>query len=316
MTTSNDYIFKFISGKYQGGEFPVSLNTEIRIGRGADLEMVLVEDMVSRRHARITTHGGEFVIEDLGSTNGTFVNGEKISRRQLTDGDRVLVGTSIIKLMSTNGDVDTTREVAALPEHLFAPAAPSNSSQQLQATGAIAGRIDELSLPDLLQFLSSSRKSGQLSVQSGWRGTITLDEGRVVGATLGEEPLLVGEDAFYKMLWSQSGTFNLEPTADPVPEEEAINAPTEMMVMESMRLLDELGTLGPDVPEIYADLYPFTPLESTLRALTPELLDTFQLVLNHRMVLLILINSKVSDTDTMQDLLYLIRNSYIRTSQD
>jgi hypothetical protein len=96
------YALRFISGKYQGGEFPLRMNREIIIGRSSDLDMVLVEDMVSRKHAKISTTDGEVFIQDLGSTNGTFVNGEKITRSRLQEGDRILVGTSIIKMVSVD----------------------------------------------------------------------------------------------------------------------------------------------------------------------------------------------------------------------
>src|SRR6185503_17142733 len=96
------FALRFISGKYQGGEFPLRMNKEIIVGRSSDLDMVLVEDMVSRRHARIACSETQIVIEDLGSTNGTFVNGEKIKRANLKVGDRVLIGTSILKVVSTD----------------------------------------------------------------------------------------------------------------------------------------------------------------------------------------------------------------------
>src|SRR5262245_56967386 len=58
---------RFISGKYQGGEFPLEEDREIIVGRSSDLDMVLVEEMVSRRHARIQLVGGSVNIDDLGS---------------------------------------------------------------------------------------------------------------------------------------------------------------------------------------------------------------------------------------------------------
>ena len=76
---------RFISGKYQGGEFPLPEDGEIVIGRSSELEMVLVEDMVSRRHAKISVEDGDIFLEDLGSTNGSFVNGEKITRTKSAD---------------------------------------------------------------------------------------------------------------------------------------------------------------------------------------------------------------------------------------
>jgi pSer/pThr/pTyr-binding forkhead associated (FHA) protein len=93
---------RFISGKYQGGEFPLADGKEIVVGRSSELDMVLVEEMVSRRHAIIHVKEGGIRIEDLGSTNGTFVNGEKITQAELHEGDRVLIGTSILKVVPVN----------------------------------------------------------------------------------------------------------------------------------------------------------------------------------------------------------------------
>src|SRR5260221_9148547 len=96
------FALRFISGKYQGGEFPLRMDREIIVGRSSDLDMVLVEDMVSRKHAKILASADEILIEDLGSTNGTFVNGEKVKQARLKEGDRILIGTSIIKLVAVD----------------------------------------------------------------------------------------------------------------------------------------------------------------------------------------------------------------------
>ena len=52
------FALRFISGKYQGGEYPLKLDKQIVIGRSSELDMVLVEDMVSRKHDKITVAGG------------------------------------------------------------------------------------------------------------------------------------------------------------------------------------------------------------------------------------------------------------------
>ena len=93
---------RFISGKYQGGEFPLEEKREIIVGRSSDLDMVLVEEMVSRRHARIQLVDGSVNIDDLGSTNGTFVNGERVTHAELQEGDRVLIGSNILKVVATD----------------------------------------------------------------------------------------------------------------------------------------------------------------------------------------------------------------------
>lgn len=86
------YALRFISGKYQGGEFPIAAEREILIGRSNELDVVLVEDMVSRKHAKISWHNDSLIIEDLGSTNGTFVNGRKVERAPLVAGSTLQVG--------------------------------------------------------------------------------------------------------------------------------------------------------------------------------------------------------------------------------
>src|SRR6516225_12484476 len=105
---SAQWALRFISGKYQGGEFPLRPHREIIIGRSSDLDMVLVEDMVSRKHAKITTDETTVTIQDLGSTNGTFVNGEKVRKADLKDGDRILIGTSIIKIVYVDGEATSS----------------------------------------------------------------------------------------------------------------------------------------------------------------------------------------------------------------
>jgi pSer/pThr/pTyr-binding forkhead associated (FHA) protein len=162
MTDRPRFALRFISGKYQGGEFPLRVNREIIIGRSSDLDMVLVEDMVSRRHAKITTTDAEITIQDVGSTNGTFVNGEKIAgRARLSEGDRILVGTSIIKVVQVNDAAAATTEAEARRK-LEAGAARHSST----AGRPMSGVIEEIPLPDLLQLLSTSRKSGVLSMSS------------------------------------------------------------------------------------------------------------------------------------------------------
>src|SRR5512140_1363679 len=106
------FALKFISGKYQGGEFPLKAEKQIVIGRSSELDMVLVEDMVSRKHAKITFTAGKITIEDLGSTNGTFVNGEKVKQARLKEGDRILIGTSILKLVHQGANTQELDEVA------------------------------------------------------------------------------------------------------------------------------------------------------------------------------------------------------------
>jgi pSer/pThr/pTyr-binding forkhead associated (FHA) protein len=106
------YALRFVSGKYQGGEFPLNEGQEIVIGRSSELDMVLVEEMVARRHAKIGVRDGIIHIEDLGSTNGTFVNGERITRATLKPKDRILIGTSVMSVIAFVTDELVVRSTA------------------------------------------------------------------------------------------------------------------------------------------------------------------------------------------------------------
>jgi hypothetical protein len=68
----------------------------VRLGRAEDNDLVLEDPRVSRHHALIRTQGELFILEDLGSTNGTFFGGRRVGARVLDDGDRFNIGGSEI----------------------------------------------------------------------------------------------------------------------------------------------------------------------------------------------------------------------------
>ncbi|HVJ92848.1 MAG TPA: GGDEF domain-containing protein [Labilithrix sp.] len=75
-------------------------HSPFEIGRSSRSDLAIDQESISRHHARITFDGQRHVIEDLGSTNGTFVNDRNLERCVLHDGDQVKVGRSILKYMS------------------------------------------------------------------------------------------------------------------------------------------------------------------------------------------------------------------------
>jgi pSer/pThr/pTyr-binding forkhead associated (FHA) protein len=62
------------------------------LGRAQTVDFVVDAALISRVHCRFTLDGGGLGIEDLGSTNGTYVNGQRIDRASLTNGDTIKVG--------------------------------------------------------------------------------------------------------------------------------------------------------------------------------------------------------------------------------
>jgi pSer/pThr/pTyr-binding forkhead associated (FHA) protein len=74
------------------GEFVAMRDAALAIGRASDNQVVLADPQASSRHARLVAEPGGVVVEDLDSTNGTFVNGQQVSRQLLAPGDRIRVG--------------------------------------------------------------------------------------------------------------------------------------------------------------------------------------------------------------------------------
>lgn len=70
------------------------------IGRGSACSLILQGDSISRQHARIEWTGSTHVLMDLGSTNGSFVNYERVGRRELNDGDHVQIGKTLLKYLA------------------------------------------------------------------------------------------------------------------------------------------------------------------------------------------------------------------------
>jgi two-component system cell cycle response regulator len=73
---------------------------ETVIGRSAEATLALDAESVSRRHARIHCADGAATIEDLGSTNGSYVNDRKVERCGLKDGDIIRIGAAILKFLA------------------------------------------------------------------------------------------------------------------------------------------------------------------------------------------------------------------------
>lgn len=293
---------RFISGKYQGGEFPLPEAGEIVIGRSSELDMVLVEDMVSRRHAKISVHNGDIFLEDLGSTNGSFVNGEKITRTKLAEGDRILIGTSIIKVVASDGAASLKEAQAQMDA--AASARPS-------AASTMTGSIAEVALPDLLQLFSASKKTGVLQITTMTDvGSIYLEDGRVRFAVVNGDESVPPEKAFYRILVWDKGTFDLLPKAERTFPTE-IQSSIEGLLMEGMRQLDEIRRLGDALPSLQAQVSVAMPLDKPLRDASPEELDVIQLALNYETLADMMNHSGKPDPDVAEIVVALLEKGYL-----
>lgn len=307
---ARSYVLRFISGKYQGGEFPIgSEKPVIIVGRSSDLDMVLVEDMVSRKHARINMQGDQIWIEDLGSTNGTFVNGEKIKRARLKEGDRVLIGTSILKVIAaTEGPRTESMDAKRDLENVAA-------ARRTTQARTMSGSIEEVPLPDLLQLFSTSKKNGVLVVRTETDdvGKIYLRKGVIYYASINDLDDVPPMKSIFRMLTWQKGLFDLDPPDErEFPNE--MNLGVQELLMEGLRQLDEFNEAKSQLPELSTRFSLPSPLTAPLKELKPEELDILQLVHNFGHLETVLNKSPSTDLDTINILVKLIKKQYLEES--
>ncbi len=89
-------------GFFEGLELPVDRDWVV-IGRGRSADVVIAEPTISRAHAAIGYDGEEFFVEDLGSTNGTAVNGKREPRTKLNGGDKIQLGKLLLQVTLPDG---------------------------------------------------------------------------------------------------------------------------------------------------------------------------------------------------------------------
>lgn len=87
----------------------------ITIGRDDDCTLPLADIAVSRQHARITLHGASFRVEDLGSNNGTYLNGDRLAGpTELVAGDEIIVGERTLRFVELNEAPETSAGLPAV----------------------------------------------------------------------------------------------------------------------------------------------------------------------------------------------------------
>jgi len=154
------YQFTMRSGPNPGTVFALE-GEQLTIGRDSSNEIAINDAEVSRRHARLTFQGGKYVIEDLGSTNGTYVNGQRLTgQRVLKSGEVVSLGEQIqLVYEAVNADPGATMVSARKGK---APEPRPAASSPPPAPQAYAGQVPA-SQPDA----AAAKKTNPLPIVIG-----------------------------------------------------------------------------------------------------------------------------------------------------
>jgi len=202
----------------------------VAIGRGRDCEFPVCTDDASRRHAEVYTDDGFFLVRDLSSRNGTFVNGELIGGpRALEPGDRIGVGSAAITFCLVQGSLDGfLADPAGQETRLF---------QKASERDAFSGELAEMPIFVVLQMLEMGHKSGLLEVETDQGpARIWLGDGQPLHA---ETEKADGMEAAVVLVGATRGRFRFDAGAK-LPARKLDTSMTELL-LEASRQIDEAG---------------------------------------------------------------------------
>lgn len=205
---------------------------EFVLGRSRHCELSLHAVEASRRHAAVRYAKGRFRVRDLGSTNGTLLNGQPLeAERELEPGDRIEIGGVAVTFCHVDEAMEEAMHDHAEGETILM-ARPYAVTKE-----ALRGNFEQIPSFAVLQILEMGNQSGVLCVETaGGTGRMWLDDGRLVHA---ETEKREGLEAAIEIAQNTAGRFRFEP--GDAPERCTIQASITEVILEASRLLDEAG---------------------------------------------------------------------------
>ena len=209
--------------------FALPSDGTVALGRSSSCELRLHDVDTSRRHAEILCDASACRIRDLASTNGTFVNGERIERHDLEPGDRIQVGANTLTFCRVESAMPSSGEAFSASD------AKTVFAERPVASEAFQGDLAEIPPFAVLQILEMGRKTGVLKIEADTNpGSLWLQRGDPIHAeTKGQ----VGFDAALRLVCAKRGRFAFEPVEE--APEATIKASVTELLLEAARQLDE-----------------------------------------------------------------------------
>ncbi|MBW2398819.1 MAG: FHA domain-containing protein [Deltaproteobacteria bacterium] len=206
---------------------PVTGERSLLIGRSRGCDLQIPHSDTSRRHAEIYRTEGGFILRDLGSTNGTFVNGRPVQEHRLETGDRIQISESEITFCEITPELESTAGVFTDADTVL--------SERPVPVEVFRGELAEIPTFAVLQVLEMGRKTGIVMIDSeAGVGRLWLDNGHPIHA---ETKLQKGFDAAVTLVNSGTGRFSFEP--DAISPEQTIEASVTELLLEASRIQDE-----------------------------------------------------------------------------
>ena len=268
----------------------------VAIGRHDSNDLAFNSKNVSNYHAEILNEGDSLVLHDLGSTNGSYVNEERVKRRRLNHGDRIRIGNNEITVKLTGAG----HQNGAQPQ---SQSGAVTTSGTFRRSGSSEGGP---SLKDLLVGMCHQKQSVRLILARTQNDLcyVYIHDGRIVFAESGHAR---AEKALYRAFEWHKGQFKTEPfpANDSIPR--SMMVPIETLVDEGEAQAQEIDELINKLPPPEAKMRIRESCKVRICDFTPAELEVFQFVIRYGTLGGALENCPMTDLAVMTQIHSLIR---------
>jgi hypothetical protein len=280
----------------------------VALGRHHTNDIPLGSRKVSNYHAEILNEPEGLRIRDLGSTNGTFVNDEKVRSRDIKEGDSIRIGgyeltVKLEKRSDGSGSGPSVLPIGAKGTVAAVRAQPKGGSPPSE------GRT----LPVLLKLLANSNSAALLVIRGkGDEGKIYVDKGRVFHA---ETRNAKAEKALYRVFRWPEAAFEVMTSPDPSSLPHSIDLPLETLITEGLRQMEEIEMITPVLPPSVVPLRLKEDCPLPLCELSPAEIEIFQAIIRHETVAKVLEESPVTDLKILSLVLSLLKKKVFTVAE-
>ena len=299
----------FIFGPHEGLEFELPKSGQWLIGRDSDSELYLEDDLISRQHVKLEFAADSIELMDLGSTNGTFVNGSRVRQCVLECGDYIVVGKHMLKIVAKES-------LSKSGIGVNTPALIRQFLSQGKAGAELARNADLSAVPltGLVQLLGVVKFTGNALVQGNARATLSFESGQLLSATINDELHLNPEQSLEKILrWTDGHVELVELQADE-KQSEHFKETTEKLVEQLVVEQKKAQELWAGLPEADKALTISQPLPLRLSELSGSELDVFQYAHDYGVIGKMLERSSLKEYDFLEALKFLLEKGVLKLS--
>jgi len=289
---ANEVALLLLATEQRVHAYDLALFSRVGIGRHESNEIQLPSRAVSNFHAELLKEDGALVIRDLGSTNGTRVNGERIDRSRVSPGDSIRIGNHVLSLELRPVTEGALRAPSSVGFDVFSPGARGRilapKARPVERDGA-----NDLPLAELLRRLSARPEPHRVLLErDGAKAQLLFKRERLFHV---EYQGVVGEKALYRLFSWHEGSYEVQALEDAASQPVTICLPLDALVVEGMDHAQELGKLVAGLPPLAVALRLKEDCPLPLTAHSPAEIEIFQAIIRHETIEKVLEKSPWTD---------------------